>query len=59
MKHIEIRYHYVRDQVQAGRIRVAKVHTDDNVSDILTKPIKIEAFVRHRDSLVRELLPGA
>ena len=58
MKHIEIRYHYVRNQVQAGRIRVAKVHTDNNVSDILTKSIKIEAFTRHRDSLVRELLPG-
>ena len=58
MKHVEIRYHYVRDQVQAGRIRVAKVHTDVNVADILTKSIKVEAFTRHRDSLVRELLPG-
>ena len=52
-----IKSNYVRNQVQAGRIRVAKVHTDDNVSDILTKSIKIEAFTRHRDSLVRELLP--
>ena len=56
-KHVEIRYHYVRDQVLAGKLRVAKVGTDDNVADILTKAIKIEAFVRHRDALLSNQQP--
>jgi len=52
MKHIEIRYHYVRDQVLAGKVKVAKVHTDENVADILTKPIKSDSFIRHRDTIL-------
>ena len=52
MKHVEVRYHYVRNQVLAGNLKIAKVKTDDNVADILTKGIKREDFEKHRATLL-------
>ncbi|GJR69789.1 hypothetical protein Tco_0015854 [Tanacetum coccineum] len=39
-KHIEIRHHFLRDNVQKGNISIEKVSFEDNISDILTKPLK-------------------
>ncbi|GJS14526.1 hypothetical protein Tco_0408998 [Tanacetum coccineum] len=36
-KHIEIRYHFIRDSYEKKLIRVEKIHTDFNVADLLTK----------------------
>ncbi|GKC38269.1 putative ribonuclease H-like domain-containing protein, partial [Tanacetum coccineum] len=36
-KHIEIRHHIIRDAYEKKLIQVLKIHTDDNVSDLLTK----------------------
>ena len=38
-KHIDIRYHYIRDMVQRGAVRLDHIGTDDQVTDILTKPM--------------------
>jgi hypothetical protein len=38
-KHIGIKWHHMRDKVKDGSIRVAKVHTSVNWSDIFTKPL--------------------
>ncbi|GJX87579.1 hypothetical protein Tco_0339593 [Tanacetum coccineum] len=43
-KHIEIRYHFLRDNVQKGNITIEKVASKDNIADILTKPLKREPF---------------
>ncbi|GJZ97674.1 zinc finger, CCHC-type containing protein [Tanacetum coccineum] len=43
-KHIEIRHHFLRDNVQKGHISVEKVSHVDNIADILTKPLKRESF---------------
>nr|GEU76770.1 copia protein [Tanacetum cinerariifolium] len=43
-KHIEIRHHFLRDNVQKGNISIEKVSSEDNIADILTKPIKHEPF---------------
>ena len=43
-KHIEIRHHILRDNVQKGNILLEKVASEDNVADILTKPLKRETF---------------
>lgn len=45
-KHIDIRYHPIRDWLDLGEITVEKVHTDENASDCLTKPVLVEKF-RH------------
>ncbi|GKB74253.1 hypothetical protein Tco_0935665 [Tanacetum coccineum] len=43
-KHIEIRHHSLRDNVQKGNILKEKVASEDNIADILTKPLKRETF---------------
>nr|GFA68488.1 hypothetical protein [Tanacetum cinerariifolium] len=43
-KHIEIRHHYLRDNVQKGHISIEKVLSIDNIADILTKTLKHESF---------------
>ncbi|GJY30922.1 hypothetical protein Tco_0414417, partial [Tanacetum coccineum] len=43
-KHIEIRHHFLHDNVQKGNISIEKVSSEDNIADILTKPLKRQPF---------------
>ncbi|GKC58452.1 hypothetical protein Tco_1086050 [Tanacetum coccineum] len=43
-KHIEIRHHFLHDNVQKGNISIEKVSSEDNITDILTNPLKREPF---------------
>nr|GEV35456.1 retrovirus-related Pol polyprotein from transposon TNT 1-94 [Tanacetum cinerariifolium] len=43
-RHIEIRHHFFRNNVQKGHISIEKVPSVDNIADILTKPLKRESF---------------
>ncbi|GKC37151.1 hypothetical protein Tco_1049535 [Tanacetum coccineum] len=43
-KHIEICHHFLCDNVQKGNISIEKVACEDNIADILTKPLKREVF---------------
>jgi hypothetical protein len=38
-KHNAIAYHRVREAVAAGILHITKVHTTENLADILTKPL--------------------
>ncbi|GKA36122.1 putative ribonuclease H-like domain-containing protein, partial [Tanacetum coccineum] len=40
-KHIEIRHHFIRDAYEKKLIHVLKIHTDDNVADLLTKAFDV------------------
>ncbi|GJR66513.1 hypothetical protein Tco_0012578 [Tanacetum coccineum] len=40
-KHIEIRHHFIRDAYENELIQVLKIHTDDNVADLLTKAFDV------------------
>ncbi|GJX59276.1 hypothetical protein Tco_0290666 [Tanacetum coccineum] len=51
-RHIEIRHHFLRDNVQKGNISTEKVSSEDNIADILTKPLKREPF-----NLLRLVMP--
>ncbi|GKA23584.1 hypothetical protein Tco_0709617 [Tanacetum coccineum] len=44
IKQIEIHHHFLRDNVQKGNISIEKVLSEDNIVDILTKPLKREPF---------------
>ena len=39
MRHIETRYLWLQDAVAQKLLKVVKVHTDENIADVLTKPI--------------------
>ncbi|GJT13039.1 retrovirus-related pol polyprotein from transposon TNT 1-94 [Tanacetum coccineum] len=43
-KHIKIRHHFLRDNVQKGHISIKKVPSVENIADILAKPLKRESF---------------
>ncbi|GJU46989.1 putative ribonuclease H-like domain-containing protein [Tanacetum coccineum] len=43
-KHIEIRYHFIRDCYEKRLIEMAKIHTDNNVADLLTKAFNVTRF---------------
>ncbi|GKF44365.1 hypothetical protein Tco_0130917, partial [Tanacetum coccineum] len=40
-KHIEIRHHFYRDAYEKKLIQVLKIHTNDNVADLLTKAFDV------------------
>ncbi|OWZ09604.1 Copia type Polyprotein [Phytophthora megakarya] len=43
-RHIELRWHYVRDLVTKKMVTLWKVKTDDNPSDVMTKPLASDRF---------------
>ncbi|XP_057771095.1 secreted RxLR effector protein 161-like [Salvia miltiorrhiza] len=43
-KHIDIRHHFVRDVVERGDVKMVKVSTDDNATDMLTKALPNSKF---------------
>jgi hypothetical protein len=49
--HIEIRYHYIRDMVQRGAIKLQYVGTDEQDGDVLTKPLSRVKFEHFLDKL--------
>lgn len=50
-KHIDSRYHYIRDCIEKGVVDVDHVGTDDQLADILTKPLGRVRFVELRSKL--------
>ena len=50
-KHIEMRYHYVRDIVQKNILSIQYVLRAEQTSDILTKPLSLTKYVYFRDKL--------
>ena len=44
MKHVAIDYHFIRDQVQSGALRVTHVSSADQLVDALTKPLPRSRF---------------
>ena len=39
LKHIKIKYHYIRDMVQRGAVKLQYVATEEHIADVLTKPL--------------------
>ena len=38
-KHIDIKYHFIRDLYTTNKIDLSHVRSDDNIADIMTKPL--------------------
>ncbi|GJW56611.1 putative ribonuclease H-like domain-containing protein [Tanacetum coccineum] len=43
-KHIEIMHHFIRDSYEKRLIKMVKIHTDNNVADLLTKAFDVSRF---------------
>ena len=51
LKHIEIKYHYIRDMVQRGAVKLQYVAMDEQIADLLTKPLARVKFEYFREKL--------
>jgi histone deacetylase 1/2 len=51
MKHIALDYHFVRQEVQNGKLIVSHISTKDQLADILTKPLHRTRFSLLRDKI--------
>jgi ATP-binding cassette subfamily B (MDR/TAP) protein 1 len=47
-KHIQRRYHWLREKVEENAFVLTKIHTDENGSDMLTKTLSMEKLVACR-----------
>jgi 2-polyprenyl-6-methoxyphenol hydroxylase-like FAD-dependent oxidoreductase len=47
-KHIDTRFHYIRECVEEGMIKVQHVNTNDQLADILTKSLGKQKFIEMR-----------
>jgi len=45
MKHIGVQYHFVREVVEEGSVDMQKIHTNDNLADVMTKSINADKFL--------------
>nr|GEX80029.1 hypothetical protein [Tanacetum cinerariifolium] len=48
-KHIEIRHHFIRDSYEKRLIEMVKIHTDNNVVDLLTKAFDVGDEAVHKE----------
>ncbi|XP_045792030.1 secreted RxLR effector protein 161-like [Trifolium pratense] len=50
-KHIDVRFHFLRDLTREGKIQLVHCSSFEQVADIMTKPLTFESFNRNRDKL--------
>ncbi|CAJ2657666.1 unnamed protein product [Trifolium pratense] len=50
-KHLETRFHFLRGQVNKGKLELEQCKSDEQTADILTKPLKRLKFQETRDKL--------
>ena len=55
-KHIEIRYHFVRERVQDGSLKLVFIPSSENIADIPTKATRRHVFLYLRDKVMLD--PG-
>ena len=50
-KHIDVRHYFIRDHQQKGDICIESVGTEDQLTDIFTKPLDEKRFCKLRNEL--------
>ena len=50
-KHMDIRYHYIREVIEQGKVSLYFVKTDENPADMLTKNLARDKFLMCRGHL--------
>ncbi|SOV05945.1 uncharacterized protein UDID_19078 [Ustilago sp. UG-2017a] len=51
LKHIDTKYHFIRDNVQDGKVKSKYINTADNLADLFTKPVGKTTLQRARQGL--------
>jgi len=50
-KHIGVRFHFLKDLVNDGIVKLKFCSSEEQIADIMTKPLKLEKFVKFRRML--------
>ena len=50
-KHIDVRFHFLRNLTKEGIVELIHCGSQDQIADIMTKPLKLEAFEKLRKLL--------
>jgi len=50
-KHIDIHYHYIREVVESGKVKLYFVETAENYADIFTKNLSRDKYLKCRSTL--------
>ena len=54
-KHVDTKYHWIRQFVDDDMVNVKYIKSEDNVSDICTKKLLAKLFEKHSDKLVSDV----
>ena len=46
-----MKYHFIRDMVQKGMVNLQYVSTEQNITDVMIKPLSVTKFRHLRDKL--------
>ena len=46
-KHIEVRYHHIREKISDGSVEIIFVTSEENIADGFTKNLPEELFQKH------------
>ena len=50
-KHINVRFHFLRELTHDGIVKLWHCRTQEQIADIMTKPLKVDVFLKLRDML--------
>ena len=50
-KHIDVRFHFLRELTKDGTVQLVYCNTQEQVADVMTKPLKRDVFVKLRNLL--------
>lgn len=50
-KHVEVDFHFVREQVAQGQLKIQFISTKDQIADVFTKPLPSQRFMFLRSKL--------
>ncbi|PNX93230.1 hypothetical protein L195_g016381 [Trifolium pratense] len=50
-KHIDVRFHFLRNLAKEGTIELRHCPSQEQLADIMTKPLKIDAFCKLKAGL--------
>jgi hypothetical protein len=50
-KHIELRFHYLREQVNNGNLTLEHYRSEDQFADLFTKAVTVKVFQKLRDQM--------
>lgn len=57
-KHIDVRYHFLRDLSREGVVELLYCGTHEQIADVMTKPLKQDVFQKLRSALGVSIVSG-